>query len=82
MFQSIRRFGSFALLATLMLALLAACGGSADTAASPEDRVKGFINDFSSALSDPTLSETATRLYPRGELLLLDAAFTGQVPTP
>ena len=54
-----RRVLLVALLGVLLVAL-AACGGAPATAAiDPETRVKGFFNDFSSALNDPNISQPA-----------------------
>lgn len=62
MFIKLRRFGSFALMAAMMLMLLAACGkGDGVVSASPEDRVKNFFGDFNSALTDPKIGEAATQ---------------------
>ncbi len=55
-----RRFGSLTIMIAMVLSLLGACGGSAGVAAaSPEDRVKSFMNDMMTALSDPNLKEPA-----------------------
>src|SRR5262245_31423266 len=43
----------------LLLVALAACGGAPTAAIDPETRVKGFFNDFSSALNDPNISQPA-----------------------
>ncbi|HEY1017226.1 MAG TPA: hypothetical protein VGE07_31215 [Herpetosiphonaceae bacterium] len=60
MFIKLRRLGSFALMAAMMLMLLAACGGTA-ASASPEDRVKSFFTDFNAALNDPKIGEAETQ---------------------
>jgi hypothetical protein len=54
MFNQVRRIGLLAALLTLLLAALAACGGTA--AASPDARVQGYINDMNSAFADKDLA--------------------------
>ncbi|GIV96688.1 MAG: hypothetical protein KatS3mg057_1345 [Herpetosiphonaceae bacterium] len=49
-----------ALLVTLLLAALAACGAGS-TAVDPETRVKNFFKDFESAINDPNIAQEATQ---------------------
>ncbi len=57
MLQTVRRFGVMFALMTLMLAVLAACGGTAG--ASPESRVEGFMNDTNAAFNDANIKDAA-----------------------
>jgi hypothetical protein len=57
MLQTVRRFGAMFALMTLMLAVLAACGGAA--AATPEKRVEAFMTDINSAFTDANLKDAA-----------------------
>jgi hypothetical protein len=57
MLNQVRRFGLMAALLTLLLTVLAACGGSAG--ASPEQRVESFINDINSAFNDKDIANEA-----------------------
>jgi hypothetical protein len=57
MLQTIRRFGVMFALMTLMLTILAACGGAA--AATPVSRVESFMKDINSAFTDANLKDAA-----------------------
>jgi hypothetical protein len=57
MFNQVRRLGLMAALLTLLLGVLAACGGTAG--ASPESRIQGYINDMNSAFADKDLATEA-----------------------
>ncbi|HYF62541.1 MAG TPA: hypothetical protein VD886_06980 [Herpetosiphonaceae bacterium] len=57
MFNQVRRFGLTAAMLTLLLTVLAACGGSAG--ASPESRVDSFIKDINSAFNDKDIANEA-----------------------
>ena len=56
MLHMIRRFGLMFALMTLMLAALAACGGSTAT---PESRVEAFMKDSNGAFTDPNIKDAA-----------------------
>ncbi|MBA3468886.1 MAG: hypothetical protein H0T53_04500 [Herpetosiphonaceae bacterium] len=57
MLQSVRRFGGMFALLTLLLAVLAACGGAA--AATPQSRVESFMSDVNTAFNDPNIADAA-----------------------